>query len=275
MGFSELFRWLAFACYLLGSAGVIAGLLAARKGLLRAGAAVTGLGFAAHSLDLILWYAGGEATVNAAFYISLLALVLLVVFTVLWKKLGLAFLGMAAAPLVFLVYTASFAFSGLNVVLPKEYAPAFWIVHIGSLYVSMGLLAMAFGAGLAFIYMEHKIKTKARLTGFQREMPSLTAFDAVNRIAALAGFPLYTLGLLSGFVWSGMTRKMVYTGHPREFLALVGWLFFAFLFHQRLAVGWQGRKTARMAIWLFIFIAASMLAVNLLFPMHHSFVETP
>ncbi len=275
MGFSELLRWLAFGAYLLGSAGVFLGLVAARRGLLRAGACITGLGFAAHTMDLLVWYGGGAATVNAAFYVSVLAWVLLVVFTVLWKRLGLAFLGMAAAPMVFLVYTASFAFSGLNVVLPKAYAPAFWVVHIGALYVSMGLLAMAFGAGMAFMYMEQKIKTKAKLAGFQREMPSLTAFDAVNRIAALFGFPLFTTGLLSGFIWSGLTRSAVFTGHPREYLSLVGWLFFAFFFHQRVVTGWQGRKTARLAIWLFIYLLSSMLAVNLLFPTHHSFVETP
>ncbi len=275
MGFSELLRWLAFGAYLVGSAGVFLGLVMARRGLLRAGAYVTGCGFAAHTVDLIIWYGGGSATVNAAFYISVLAWVLLVVFTVLWKRLGLAFLGMAAAPLVFLLYTASFAFSGLNVVLPKAYAPAFWVVHIGTLYVSMGLLAMAFGAGMAFMYMERKIKTKAKLAGFQREMPSLTTFDSVNRIAALFGFPLFTTGLLSGFVWSGLTRSAVFTGHPREYLSLFGWLFFAFFFHQRTAAGWQGRKTARLAIWLFIYLLGSMLAVNLLFPTHHSFVQTP
>ncbi|EPR42317.1 cytochrome c assembly protein [Desulfovibrio sp. X2] len=272
MAFSDLLRWIVFGCYFAGATGVFLGLVTSRKGLLRLGAWITGLGFAAHTADLVLWLVGGLSHGPEESYISLLSWVLLVVFVILWRTRDLAFLGMAAAPLAFLMYTVSFAFSGLRVVVPQEYAALFWVVHIGSIYVSMGLLAMAFGAGMAFMYMERKIKTKAKLSGFQREMPSLQAFDKVNRLAALVGFPLFTLGIGSGFVWSGLMRKMAYTGHPREILSIIGWLIYAFLFHQRLAMGWQGRKPARLAIWLFIFLVCAMLAVNLLSPMHHSVV---
>ncbi|WP_029895195.1 cytochrome c biogenesis protein CcsA [Desulfohalovibrio reitneri] len=273
MDFSSFIHWLVLGLYAAATVCILAGTLHGRSSIKSLGAWLTAGGFVLHALHLVLLVVVGKA-INAPFFFSLFSWSLLLVFALLWRKLRIGFLGMAATPLALLIYTASFAFTNLKVEVPKEYATAFWGLHIGSLYISMGLLAMAFGAGLAFIYMDSSIKRKQKMNGIRKEMPSLSTFDAVNRATAMIGFPLYTLGLFSGFVWSGLTRGMVFTGHPREVAALLSWLFFAFFFHQRLAQGLQGRRPARLAIWLFIFTMASMLAINLLWPTHHSLVQT-
>jgi len=134
---------------------------------------------------------------------------------------------------------------------------------------------MAFGAGLAFLYMEKKIKGKERLKALDRDLPSLSAFDRANAIAVALGFPLYTLGLVTGFIWAPSAWNQTFTWDPKEIVALAIWFPFAFLFHQRLAFGWRGRKPAVLAIWVFVLCIVSMVVVNFLVPSHHSFIQPP
>jgi ABC-type transport system involved in cytochrome c biogenesis permease subunit len=87
----------------------------------------------------------------------------------------------------------------------------------------------------------------------------------------MTGFPLYTIGILSGFIWAAFTWKRMFSWDPKEVVSLIIWLVFAYLFHQRLAIGWNGRKPAKTAIWLFVVVIASMLFINFFVPTHHRF----
>ena len=53
-------------------------------------------------------------------------------------------------------------------------------------FLAISLLAMACGAGAAYLYLERKIKTKEKLAGFAKALPSLSACDTVNRWAVAA-----------------------------------------------------------------------------------------
>ncbi|MEF2677542.1 MAG: ABC transporter permease, partial [Bilophila wadsworthia] len=53
------------------------------------------------------------------------------------------------------------------------------------------------------------------------------------------------------------------------------WGLYAWLFHQRFTQGWQGRKPAILAIWIFTVCAFSLIVVNLFMTTHHSFLTTP
>ena len=134
--------------------------------------------------------------------------------------------------------------------LPEHLSALFFGLHIWALYLSIGLLAMAFGAGLLFIYTEGKLKKKAPLAGFTKDMPSLSTYDKVNNAAVIAGFPLYTLGLMSGFIWVPMAKEVV--ENPKVLLSLFIWILYAILFYQRTAMRYRGRKTAVMAIVIFL-----------------------
>lgn len=230
-------------------------------------------GFGLHTLDLVLGLIdlGAESLTAGNFYYSLLAWSLVLIFFFLWWRLKLGFLAITASPLALILYVSSHAVQGIKVLMPKTLSTLFFGLHIGTLFVSMALLAMAFGAGLAFLYLDKRIKSKAALAGMGKDMPSLWASDTVNHWAIVAGFPLYTLGLLSGFIWARLTWGRIFSWDPKEVVALAVWLLFAFLFHHRLAMGWRGRKPAIMAILVFAVTVASLVGINFLLPTHHSF----
>lgn len=149
----------------------------------------------------------------------------------------------------------------------------FFGLHIGTLFLSFGLLAMAFGAGVIFLRLERKIKSKEPLNNFDKDMPALATFDRVNHVAVMAGFPLYTIGMASGFVWARLAWGRLLSADPKEIVSIFVWFVFAWLFHQRLAQGWRGRKAAKAVIWLFAISVFSLIGINVFMPTHHSFIQ--
>jgi ABC-type transport system involved in cytochrome c biogenesis permease subunit len=273
MGLADLILYAVMALYLIGSGGHICGIITRKERPKILGGAISGAGFALHglSLGLMLFQTPSLALTSGEFYLSLFSWSLLLVLFILWIKLKLSFLGLIATPLALVLLLSSQAVTAARVPLPSSLAGLFFGLHIGTLFASMGLMAMACAAGAAYLKLEKRIKSKEKLTGMWASLPSLDKLDAANRIAVTVGFPLHTVGLLSGFIWAGLTWQRFFSWDPKEMAAVFTWLLFAYLFHQRLAFGWRGRKTAWLAIWVFGLSLASMLGINFFVKTHHSF----
>ena len=204
------------------------------------------------------------------YYLQLLSWVLLLAyFSIGWRK-GFEFLGLIASPLAVILFLSAFRLTAAPLSLPSSLTTLFFGLHIGALFLSLGLLLMAFSAGALFLHVEKRIKTKEKLTGFRKDLPALATFDRINHWAVVCGFPLFTLGLISGFAWARTAWENAGLWDPKEVTSIVIWILFALLFHQRLALGWRGRKPALLAMLLFLFSAASLVGVNLFLPTHHS-----
>lgn len=273
MGSFEILQLIITGLYLLAAILFFTGVFANRERLRALSSWMAVVAFGLHTVDIgaVLFMHRGAALASGNFYFSLFAWSLILIYFVVWWRLRSHFLGLTASPLALILFFSSTAVQHLTVTMPKKLTVLFVGMHIGTLFLSMALLAMAFGAGMAFMYLDRKIKAKEKLEGFRKEMPSLETFDKVNHWAIVAGFPLYTFGLVSGFIWGRQTWGKVFTWDPKEIIAVFIWFAFAFLFHQRLIYGWKGRKPARLAIWVFLFTLVSMVGVNFLLPTHHSF----
>lgn len=85
------------------------------------------------------------------------------------------------------------------------------------------------------------------------------------------GFPLLTLGILSGAVWANEAWGSYWSWDPKETWALITWLVFAIYLHTRLTKGWRGTKSARLATLGFVTVWVCYLGVNLLGSGLHSY----
>ncbi len=85
------------------------------------------------------------------------------------------------------------------------------------------------------------------------------------------GFPLLTIGILSGAVWANEAWGSYWSWDPKETWALLTWLVFAIYLHTRITRGWEGRKSAIMASVGFITVWICFLGVNLLGEGLHSY----
>jgi cytochrome c-type biogenesis protein CcsB len=85
------------------------------------------------------------------------------------------------------------------------------------------------------------------------------------------GFPLLTIGIISGAVWANEAWGSYWSWDPKETWALITWLVFAAYLHARITKGWQGRRPAILAATGFVVVWVCYLGVNLLGKGLHSY----
>lgn len=80
-----------------------------------------------------------------------------------------------------------------------------------------------------------------------RVQPQL--MDEISYRAVVIGFPLFALGgLLFAMIWAQIAWSRYWGWDPKEVWALITFLFYAAFLHFRLSKGWEGEKTAWLAI---------------------------
>ncbi|MEM8602419.1 MAG: c-type cytochrome biogenesis protein CcsB [Cyanobacteria bacterium P01_H01_bin.121] len=85
------------------------------------------------------------------------------------------------------------------------------------------------------------------------------------------GFPLLTIGIISGAVWANEAWGSYWSWDPKETWALITWLVFAAYLHARITRGWQGRRPALLATAGLGVVWVCYLGVNLLGKGLHSY----
>jgi ABC-type transport system involved in cytochrome c biogenesis permease subunit len=97
-----------------------------------------------------------------------------------------------------------------------------------------------------------------------QRLPSLEQLDRLNYRCIGWGFPLLTLGILSGGIWAASTWGSFWSWEPREVLSLITWIIYAALLQFRLTTGLRGRRAATLTIVGFGVLVASYVSINLL-----------
>jgi len=92
----------------------------------------------------------------------------------------------------------------------------------------------------------------------------LESLDNLSYRTISFGFPLLTIGIISGAVWANEAWGSYWSWDPKETWALITWLVFASYLHSRLTKSWQGRKPAIIASVGFIVVWICYLGVNFL-----------
>lgn len=127
---------------------------------------------------------------------------------------------------------------------------------------------LATSAGVAVL--EKTITAPAIALSPQRLSLADTLDNISYRIIGL-GFPLLTIGIISGGVWANEAWGSYWSWDPKETWALITWLVFAAYLHSRITKGWQGRRPAILASIGFVVVWICYLGVNLLGKGLHSY----
>jgi ABC-type uncharacterized transport system permease subunit len=110
--------------------------------------------------------------------------------------------------------------------------------HILASCIGVTLFSMASFAAVLYLVQERRLKKK-QLQGLFRRLPPLDALDRVEHRFLLWGFPLFTIGIVSGTLLNLAAGDIARTG-----LAYVTWVLIAGVLLLRAMLGWRGKRAA-------------------------------
>jgi ABC-type transport system involved in cytochrome c biogenesis permease subunit len=134
-----------------------------------------------------------------------------------------------------------------------------WLMmHVSMMIFSYSTLMIGSLLAISYLFVDEDSKLGEQLDHYSYRSITL-------------GFPLLTIGILSGAVWANEAWGSYWSWDPKETWALITWLVFAIYVHTRMNKGWQGKKPAMVASGGFFVIWICYLGVNLLGKGLHSY----
>ena len=271
---NERFFQAALAGYCLGTLGYLAFLVTQRAWASRAGWLLTGLGFVAHTaFFLARWQASGYIPITNLFEsLNFFAWAILAAFILLQIRLAAAVMGAIVVPIALTLMAFSLTLDRSVVPLPPALQSRWLYVHTTLAFLGDAFFVIAFAGGVLYLVQERQLK-KHKVGGLYQRLPSLDLLDRINYRSLTIGFPLLTLGIITGAVWAENAWGTYWQWDPKETWSLITWLIYAALVHARLTVGWRGRKAAYLSIAGFLAVLFTFLGVSLLLGGLHSYAR--
>jgi len=268
-----VFFHVTVAVYLVATFVYIAYLISHEERVVRIGGYLLIGGFSFHTLTILSrWIeAGRTPATNLHEALTLFSWMVVGIYLLVYRR-GLAVLGSFVAPLALLLLTTAS-------LLPKEIVPlapvleSLWLpIHVTLALLGNAFFALAFLSGIMYLIQEHYLKTK-KVRGLYFLLPSLEVLDELGYRSLTYGFPLLTLGIITGAIWAEYAWGGYWSWEPRQTWSLITWFLYAALLHGRLTVGWRGKKAAIYSIIGFVVLLSSFLAINLFSWGMHGFIR--
>ncbi len=268
----RFFCQLAVFAYLLATAGFLVHIITLKKGVERIATGFLVAGFCLHTLSVAFrWVAAGHPPlVNLHESLSFFAWATVGAYLAFQWKLRVKALGAFVTPVATVIMTAS-SMQPSHIMPLSPALKSIWLpIHATICLVADAVFLLAFCLAVMYLLQERQIKAKKLGAVFKR-LPSLQTLDAMSNLCLKIGFPLLTLGIVTGSIWAEQAWGSYWSWDPKETWSLITWFVYAALLHQRLAIGWQGRRAAIMTIIGFATLIFTFLGVSLLLPGEHTY----
>jgi ABC-type uncharacterized transport system permease subunit len=240
---ADIFFAATAACYLGASVLFIAFLAGYLKAMPRWAPRLVAIGVPLHATHIILWslvlhVCPVEGIHFALSVASMLGCLLYVLARTRWH---IDVVGAFVAPQALTFLLAS------RLVGQVDSAPhlksALLPFHVISNLLGIALFTLASAAALGYLVQERRLKQK-RLVGMFERLPAVDALDQAEHRFLVAGFPLLTIGILTGTLWAHELAGGGFVGIARAALSYASWALIGGVLLLRAAAGWRGRRAA-------------------------------
>ncbi len=149
-----------------------------------------------------------------------------------------------------------------------------WLLyHVITCFLGYACFAVACGISIMYLI---KIKSESADSnsaagGVVSMFPSARILDDMNYRAIMIGFPLLTLGIITGAAWANYAWGTYWSWDPKETWSLIVWFVYAAFLHARITRGWVGKRAAWLSIIGFAATIFCYLGVNLFLSGLHSY----
>jgi len=147
-----------------------------------------------------------------------------------------------------------------------------WLTaHVVTCFLGYAAFAVAFCANL--LYLVKVKKGNAEEGWLNQGLPSSEVLDDFSYRIIAVGFPMLTLGIITGAAWANSAWGTYWSWDPKETWSLIVWLIYAAYLHARITRGWKGTRAAWLSIIGFLATIFCYLGVNLLLSGLHSYAS--
>ena len=259
---AAMFFVVTMALYFAATISFLAYLLWPSEGLSHVSLGMTATGFASHTVALGAGMIGATEVSTPGFHIALsfFSWVLILVFLVVEFRHRLHVIGSFIVPLALVSLVSAAA-------LPEaapSLTPVFrtlWVHVTLSMLGTVGF-AVAFVAGVMYLIQDGLLKSK-RFNVLYSKLPALDFLDHLNQQSIVTGFPLLTLGIITGALSAEFSRGSYLNWNPEQTFALVTWAFYFVVLTGRLTVGWRAKRAAYLTIIGFAGVILTLIGVVL------------
>ena len=130
-----------------------------------------------------------------------------------------------------------------NVAEAHQFRSAILPFHVAANLIGVALFTLAFAAAVAYLVQEKRLKQK-KLDGVMQRLPPLDALDKAEHRFLILGFPMMTIGILTGTLWAKEVEAGGAAEITRAAFGYVSWSLFGLVLLLRAAAGWRGRRAA-------------------------------
>jgi len=242
---------LALGLYSVGLLHSVFTVLRKKQTFFKPAVVATVIGFAFHAISIAMRANELKSFAPTQPYesFSLFAALAVLAFLIVYWKYKIPSVGTFAFPAIFVMtFIATVTYNSLDSV-PEMLRSRWLYIHTPLVILGYVALFIAFLAAVLYLIQERELKAKRV---FYNRLPSLEICDDLAYRSLAIGFPLMTLGILSGALWAQQKWGGAWISDSKILLAFLTWLIYLLLINYRLIAGWRGKKAAYLAIAGFV-----------------------
>lgn len=285
---------IALGAYLISSIIFILYFSTKKRRLAEMGFTLVGFGFAFQTLALATrwFYAGHPPWVNTYEVMSFFAWAVVGAYLTLNVRSDYKGVGTLVAPLAF----ATLGFASLQPANPTPLIPALqsvWLlIHVPIAILSYCAFFIAFVASVLYLFKDKQLSEGRLVEGSHRPRDSsanaaravsletigvldkfsLDQLDDLAYRSVAVGFPLLTIGIITGAIWAEAAWGSYWSWDPKETWSLITWLVFLIYLHAK-TQNWSSSLAAYIAAFGFISVICTFLGVGYVLPFLENYVS--
>ena len=167
-------------------------------------------------------------------------------------------------PIVFLIMASTFLLDDTIKPLIPALQSNWLVAHVFTCFLGYACFAISFVASGLLILGQSSDAAGRRL-------PAGRLLDEIVYKSVLVGFPMLTIGIITGAAWADYAWGSYWSWDPKETWSLVTWFVYAAFLHARFARGWSGNRTALLSLLGFVAVLFTYFGVNYLPGLHSYF----
>jgi cytochrome c-type biogenesis protein CcsB len=196
---------------------------------------------------------------------------IVLIYLILELKYQQKVIGVFVTPFAFLAIALTSIIPGIDAKI-TPLMPALqsnWLtIHVTTCFFGYAAFAVSFGVSILYLIREKKGSPREEGSKW---LPSTQILDEINYKSIVIGFPMLSLGIITGAAWANYAWGSYWSWDPKETWSLITWFVYAAFLHARFTRDWRGRKAAILSIVGFVAVLFTYFGVNYILSGLHSY----